>query len=783
MPHLRFCSVLLSAATSVVGHAVAQQFAQSRDTIAGQIRLATDLDGDGVIEAVVAQFEDELSIMRFDGLGRLHRPALGVADGLLGANIDLGDIDGDGDLDLLTQGVVHSFYVYEDGLLVRAVPLLMPPPSEQVRAWRFIEWDGDGDEDLVVFVGDRHRPVRLELYLNDGSGNFSLAPPSIGYGGALPSYFQPTAADVDGDGREDLYAVTYQGLLLLSTPAGFRDASATLPAQMASTRGASCFLDADADGDLDAIVESTTEYRAFENTGGGVFQPVNWLPVVSSGGSGKGFVIVDLNGDGRDDVIHGPNIFVWQGGGFSWTLAPFSIRGAADLDANGTFDWIGANAVAYQGLPTGTRIAPIGDGLDRVGTTDLALDFDGDGAVDLLSRSMVLMQNDGSGRFTDRPLVAPLAALRGLVDFEADGDQDIVYSPGNGLRVLVNDGLGQFSHSISVPGSHSARAFAAGDFDGNGEEDYVCGGLFLQSNGWFRQRPLQAPDADWLQAVDFEGDGDLDLLFSDLNSWDPASTTTLFINDGSAGFSNQTSLLPANLQRAVRQLVDLDGDGDLDVVHSSLQRTQLFLRRAGGFQSVTSTHLPPSVTSLVIPAIVDVDLDGDPDLLASGSLLRNDGAGRFASPVPAPEWVNSLRPPVVADIDGDGDADIVDGAYRYDNLAIQLEVVSPPHLGVTARLQFDYQPAYGGRSAAAIVAVDTGRQPGPVGPAPGGWFLDPQRAWVLGTTQLSALTGRGTLQFAVPSLPSLRAMPLWLQGAVVDRGTLRRTNVVTTAPF
>ena len=125
------------------------------------------------------------------------------------ANAALGDLDGDGDLDLVLARGRHwpltDRVLLNDGegRFTRVADL--PGPADRTYTAGLADLDGDGD--LDVFVGN-DRPDAQALYLNDGQARFTAAG-SFGEGEWHTRNL--TAADLDGDGLTDIVVANRGG--------------------------------------------------------------------------------------------------------------------------------------------------------------------------------------------------------------------------------------------------------------------------------------------------------------------------------------------------------------------------------------------------------------------------------------------------------------------------------------------------------------------------------------------------------------------------------------------
>lgn len=187
-----------------------------------------------------------------------------------------GDIDNDGDLDLLSGAVDGNFYFFENTGTATAPafgavqfnPFTLAGISDPYgySAASFVDVDNDGDLDIMSgsYYGDFY------FYENIGTASSPLFAVSqtnyFGLAGTGSNYSTATFADVDGDGDKDMFSSNggsfeyYQNTGTASAPAF--GASTTNPflltAITGSLNGASAsFADLDNDGDLDLISGSS----------------------------------------------------------------------------------------------------------------------------------------------------------------------------------------------------------------------------------------------------------------------------------------------------------------------------------------------------------------------------------------------------------------------------------------------------------------------------------------------------------------------------------------------
>ncbi len=458
--------------------------------------------------------------------------------------------------------------------------------------------------------------------------------------------------------------------------------------------------DLDGDGHLDLVATCQTSagwrQRFYRNGGGGVFdRDPRWPDVPSP----SRHLLADFDGDGRVDVLLDGQVIRTLAGG---VLQPLTTAATTwpiafgDMDGDGQGDLLARHGsgrgvslwrkVGADFVPAPAGSLPTAD----VVLADAALrDFDGDGDLDILLAVQPLRapfthwpghdrlwRNDGAGRFTE--VILPGAgdvetSAMAVGDFDGDGDQDCV------LRTTVsffqvewqfrrNDGAGNL---VVVPGrlppTTPARALWPLDLDGDGDLDLVGTDLWLRNDGsaGFAQRPLTAPTiGTTLAGGDVDADGDLDLVLGGAFTND--GMNRLLLNDGRQTFVDATAFPWSGA--AVAGVGDIDGDGDQDLLGA--QAGPLFRNDgAGWFTAAPFPWLEPTVSTPV--HFADVDGDGDADALfvsspTAGSfrmrLCRNDGRGGFVddSPGNAPTGLSvQIRATAVLDADRDGDPDFL----------------------------------------------------------------------------------------------------------------------------
>ncbi|MBL8000321.1 MAG: T9SS type A sorting domain-containing protein [Flavobacteriales bacterium] len=327
-----------------------------------------------------------------------------------------GDIDGDGDNDLLMVGLDpgRQTALYLNDGFGAFTEVTTPFPEASSSVTRFVDLDGDADLDLFFSGMGFSVQEFAHIYLNDGQGAFTLLPNP-----ALPQ-FQGTGVaigDVDGDDDQDLLLTvkdennTFLADIFLNDGNGvFSAASSNVftPVEFAAVT----FIDAEGDGDLDAIIAGTQQNgdpstMLYLNDGAGdftadgtnTFVPLNASDVDAA----------DTDGDGDMDIL------------MSGTTDPFAVRTILYLnDGTGLFTELVATGL--QDTFAGTNVV---EDLDNDGDQDLVILGSQNGGLPNIYN--IVYENLGGNTFIPTDTVGgEYIAVCAADDFNGDDLVDLV---------------------------------------------------------------------------------------------------------------------------------------------------------------------------------------------------------------------------------------------------------------------------------------------------------------------------------------------------------------------
>lgn len=337
-------------------------------------------------------------------LPRYDRTLLLETSSETSANASFGDLDGDGHLDIVLAKGRHwplvSRVLLGDGRGgVRAAYNLGPTPEKTYSA-RLVDLDGDGDLDVVT---SNDAPSRKLVYLNDGKGQFTVGSE---YGRPDWPMRNATVADMNGDGRPDIIAANRYGrtagssYICLNRGAGRFDADCIpFASEPATTITAADF---NGDGFTDLLVPHRNggQSRLYFGAAGADLAKLGSVPFGPADAQIRIAEAADLNGDGRVDVVaidETRGIAVYEGRGDGSFSAPRTVgeRGVVpyalavgDPNCDGKTDFIVGNIRAQTTVffndGSGERFTPVAMGDAQGAAYGIGIgDFDEDGRPDI----------------------------------------------------------------------------------------------------------------------------------------------------------------------------------------------------------------------------------------------------------------------------------------------------------------------------------------------------------------------------------------------------------------
>ena len=577
------------------------------------------------------------------GQGLLEAPWRGFDTGIFGngfgpSSFALGDIDGDGDVDIL---VGDSFFgspgisvLKNNGDQTFTAPVYYSLPLNQVVGQVALsDFDSDGDLDAFATVrGDFNQMTKIEVWRNNGNGTFA-APVEFATGQGPAGI---VIADFTGDAKPDVVTANYGGSSI-----------------------------------------SILKHNGLTGNSAGFLPPVTF----STGNHAENIAAADVNGDTILDVVVGGQV----GTGFDATLAVMINAG------NGNF----GTPVPYDPAP-GARFdsaaVALAD-LDSDGDVDLIGGGDYEnGSVD--NGAVTIRRNNGSGIFGSAEIIlfanfVPMPKELAAGRINSDGFADIVAAVPSGRAiegfVTVNsNGSGGFNTPVYYEASQQTFDVAIVDLDNDGDGDLITVAnssavVTIHENPGDGSFPVLtryevASESDAVQSADIDNDGDIDIVVNgelDVASNDPL--LKILKNNGNGTFAPAVDYTPAR-NFADMKLRDINGDGFVDMIFAPDGNYPSY-HFGTALNNGNGTFAPTVVTNVfacgegTIDA-ADLDGDGDLDIVLTEEetcpgqnarifIFRNDGNQNF---VRMTDIVLPGRLPhglTLADLTGDGKIDII----------------------------------------------------------------------------------------------------------------------------
>jgi hypothetical protein len=521
-----------------------------------------------------------------------------------------GDLDGDGDLDVVVGQSQFVRYFKNTGTATAPAYTQIIGLTNPFRDLALgnvasnpalADLDADGDLDLVLGSG-----LFTRYFRNTGSATFPSFAEQTGAANPFTNVIivdgnpAPAFADFDGDGDLDALVGELGGILHYYKNNGtangplFQNVTNPFSGIDVGDNSVPAPGDMDGDGDIDVLVgDSSGAVRYFKNTG----TATNFVYVQQTGAAnpfngvsvpGAAPAAGDLDGDGDIDVLAGSQV---------GTLSYFrsaAVTPAVNYQTNAANPMNGVNVGQFSN-PTFGDMDGDGDLDAVVGQTQFLRYFKNTGTA----TAPVYVQQIGATNLFVNLVLSNTVSNPALADLDADGDLDLVVGSNVGMRYFRNTGS-----ATTLP-------------------------FFTEQTG--AANPLGAFGVDGNSAptlADLDGDGDLDALVGELGG-----ILHYYRNDGTAN-SPAFQVAPVNPfagldvgDNSIPAPGDFDGDGDLDVVIGNLAGAMRYFKNTGSatnpvYVEQTGAANPFNGVSIpgAAPAAGDLDGDGDPDVLVGSQM-------------------------------------------------------------------------------------------------------------------------------------------------------------------
>lgn len=620
--------------------------------------VIADFDRDGRPD-VAMRMDHQTQIWLRESAGGWSEVALSHAPH---EGLESGDLDGDGDPDLIFNGFWY------------ATPN-SPAAARSAAAYTYRVIDAawfnqDGDwtaNSCKVAVGDIDGDGRLDpIFSHSERDGYAVTwyhanTPDAGGDWTAHAVVQVDrchnlqAADWDLDGDTDLLTggmagSPHQGLSLQINGGGGASWS-TIVLQSAGSYSAE-IGDIDNDGDADIVGirnwDSAPTYL-FRNNAAGEPSLDFWRHVLVSGSHIRSFGLAfpDADGDGDREIASGPYVYTNPGGDMTGAWSRVTLPGsphamlATDIDGDAN-----ADLIAMQDNPAQNRL----DLFWLEATTPAGTAW----------ASIV--------RFGELPRSEHTEGVQGAVvaDLVPGGRPELVWSTSAGLYYhAIPDTLaaaGGWTRTF-VAANDSDEGIGVADMDGDGRLDIAFTQGAEKSVRWAHNPTSGGGDwlvttlgtfaeADWPDrcvAADLNGDGRVDVVVTEENSGAAADALACWWEQpatGPFGGSWARHLLTTRYTLNSLDAADFDRDGDVDLVlaeHRGARRIGVWANDGAG--SFSEHAVDSGKESHLGGRAIDLDGDGDLDLVsiayddaANLRLWRNDSPGgdRIARPLIQP---------------------------------------------------------------------------------------------------------------------------------------------------
>ena len=654
-------------------------------------------------------------------------------------SIATGDLDGDGKPEVVVAGrsglAVYRNISTTGTINTRSFSSPVSLTSEEVADITLGDIDGDGKLDIVSVSGTQTASVWKN---NASTGMISAA--SFSRTNFTTGYY-PYAVevgDLDGDGKLEIATAalpTSSVTILRNTcKQGIVDASSfATPFDMRIGGGSFAINDLDGDGKPELITSNSGVGVSRNISTPGSLSASSFAPrvVLNSAAEGDGLIVGDIDGDGKPDVIYtdfGSNTaYIQRNASTPGSItsssfaapAGFPLGGNAnytvslalnDLDGDGRPDLVSSSAnsvfvlrnTSNAGSITGSSFAA-GVRFSVNTSAITTADLDGDGIPEIVTANGIsILRINNTAQQPVITSFTPASGPAGAVvtisgsNFNTTAANNIVYfgavkatvtaGSSTSLTVVIPAGVTHAPVSVFNRGN-SLVGYSTNPF--NITFTNPAGGGTVPSN--FYKQKLDVPTGTLPYQValgDLNEDGKPDMVVVN----ESANTISVLINKSPAGTINDSSFalrfdIPVGNDPRAVAIGDLNVDGkpDIAVVNAASSTVTVFTYLGFG----NSANQPPfyykgeyaTGANPYSIAIGDVDRDGQPDIITANlsagtiSILRNTyvfnnlGTPSFAQKIDYAAG-SSPRAVAISDFDGDGKADVAVANERSNTVSV-----------------------------------------------------------------------------------------------------------------